>query len=57
MGPKELFQWTISREELYLQIPLDTLRRGQHVENGWKPQVYIDPLHCRHFVQPLGNDP
>jgi hypothetical protein len=42
MGPKALFRWTKSREELYLQLLIDALRQGQRVENGWKPQVYVD---------------
>lgn len=39
---RALLRWTISREELYLQLLVDALKQGQRAENGWKPQVYID---------------
>lgn len=39
MGPKALFRWTYLREGHYLQLLLDVIKKGQHVENGWKPQV------------------
>ena len=42
MGPKALFRWTYSREDHCVQLLLDAMEKGQRVENGWKPQVYID---------------
>jgi hypothetical protein len=37
-----MLRWTGAREEYYLSMFINAMREGQRLENGWKPQMYVD---------------
>jgi hypothetical protein len=39
-----VFRWTTPKEEHYLGMLVDAMKRGQRTDTGWKPQVMLDVI-------------